>query len=64
MVRVVGRSAGLRTPTLPGDIYVDSHSGDAIRVELVDAVGQPSIAVEYDDYQFSVILASVGASRH
>ena len=32
-------------------IYVDSHTGDAFRVELVDDAGQPTIAVEYDDYR-------------
>lgn len=32
-------------------IYVDSHTGDAFRIELVDDAGEPSIAVEYDDFR-------------
>jgi hypothetical protein len=32
-------------------VYVDSHTGDAFRVELVDDAGGPSIAIEYDDYR-------------
>ena len=32
-------------------IYVDSHTGDAFRVESVDDADQRSIAVEYDDYR-------------
>ena len=32
-------------------VFVDSHTGDAFRVELIDDAGRLSIAVEYDDFR-------------
>jgi hypothetical protein len=32
-------------------IYVDSHSGDAFRQTLIDADGQETLAVEFDNYR-------------